>query len=286
MTDIIILRSDFYSDINPNNTQSKFTTNFDNPLDFSNGYEIGVVEIIFPTNVKNIPIDEYSRRIKIAFETKSKIHTVLKNSIILPTTNYKKFENLKNDINTAIQDSNNDLTKKENEDMLKLIYKDHVFELNLPQLGFKNDHFVCNNGSIIVKNKVKNEIVKEIKLFLIFPEFLNSMLGFEGKELKREKNKAKYQPDLYNNSHTLFIYCNIVQESFISNIKSQLLRIFPLEKFDDEKQMKSITFNPIIFRPLRVGVFDSINIEIRDSIGNLVIFESGCITLTLMLRKI
>lgn len=170
--------------------------------------------------------------------------------------------------------------------MFRLGFKGNdKYEYKLPSVDIERDHFICNNGILTVKDQ-KDILINEYNLFLIFPKYLNSMLGYQENELLKEKSKSKYKIDLFNNSHTLFIYSNIVQDSFISNIKSQLLRIFPLEKINDEKQMKSITFNPIIFRPLRVGIFDSITIEIRDSIGNPVIFESGSITITLMLRKI
>lgn len=151
------------------------------------------------------------------------------------------------------------------------------------KIEVEGKHIISRNGNL--KVKISAEKVETYTIFIIFPKFLNSMLGFMENEQSKIKNKAKYQFDLYNNSHTLFIYSNIITESFVSNVRTQLLRIFPLEKLDDDKRMKSIIFNPIIFRPLRMGVFDAITIEIRDSAGDLVIFESGSITITLMFRK-
>lgn len=287
MNDILILRSDFYSEINPNNTQSCFTTDYENPLDYSGGCEVGIVEIIFPTNIKNCPIDENKRRIFLGMKPNNQIkgkYLTLRNRVILPNDNYKLISDLVKDLNDSISKSNDKSAVQENRKIINFFFNEkYDIDYNLPSVEVEGKHIVIKNGKIKVKFPGNEE---EYTLFLIFPKFLNSMLGFTDNEQFEIKTKSKYQFDLYNNSHTLFIYSNIIQESFVSNIKTQLLRIFPLEKLEDDKHMKSIIFNPIIFRPLRVGVFDAISIEIRDSAGDLVIFESGSITITLMFRKV
>lgn len=287
MNDIIILRSDFYSNINPNNTQSCFTTDFDNPLDYSEGCEVGIVEIIFPTNIKNCPIENEKRKILLGVQPTGQAvgkYLTLRNRIMLPETNYKSADKLIVDINNAINDSNDKLTENENKKMLNFFFKEKIdFIYEPPSISMDGKYSITKNGKIIIKVPGKENI--EFVCFIIFPKFLNSMLGYMENEEFKVKNKSKYHVDLYNNSHTLFIYSNIIQESFVSNVKTQLLRIFPLEKLEDDKHMKSIIFNPIIYRPLRVGVFDAIIIEIRDSAGEFVIFESGSVTVTLMFRK-
>lgn len=79
MEQILVLRSDFYSKLNANNTQSDFTINFDNPLDFTDGYNCGLVEVIFPTKFKNIPQEMTARKITIMFgSSQKKFHLKIK----------------------------------------------------------------------------------------------------------------------------------------------------------------------------------------------------------------
>lgn len=127
MNDILILGSDFYSDINPNNTQSCFTIDYENPLDYSEGCEVGIVEIIFPTNIKNCPLQEDKRRIYLGVKNPN-LNTgkyfTLKNRIILPGDNYKSITELLSDINQAIETSNKRTTEDENRKMINFFYKD------------------------------------------------------------------------------------------------------------------------------------------------------------------
>lgn len=135
-------------------------------------------------------------------------------------------------------------------------------------------------------DKDPRKLINEFDIYLVFSNYLNGMLGYKENELYEAKEKSFYKVDLFGNNHTLFIYTNIIEESYVSNVKTQLLRIFPMVKYNDDKDMRSLTFNPILFRPLRLNKFDSITINIRDSSGNFVIFESGTVTLTLMFKKI
>ena len=284
MSDIIILRSDFYSPINPENRQSHFTTDFINALDFSHGYEVGICEIIFPTNIKNIPEETKARRIMIAFSNNNFTRSYpLKNKILIPSRSFKNLKDFKTVLNEKILESNDAKTEEENLKIIRLYFKQNNIEIILPSIDMKNEHTSCISGKITIKDN-QNLKLFETELYFIFSNFLNSMLGYKESEIKIPKTISKYKIDLYAQNHTLFIYTNIVEESYVSNIKAQVLRIFPLEKYDD-KNMKSIIFNPIIFRPLRLQKFDSITIDIRDSSGNLVIFESGTVTITLMFRK-
>ena len=86
----------------------------------------------------------------------------------------------------------------------------------------------------------------------------------------------------------LYVYTNIIKESFVGNQKSQISRILPLEKNinNDQVIIKSKSFNPILFFPLRMHSFDMIEIEIRDATGRYIVFKSGRVIVTFMFKKI
>ena len=54
---IINLPSDTFSEIHQENTISHFKTDFKIPFELSNNYQCGLVEIIYPSSVRNIPTD-------------------------------------------------------------------------------------------------------------------------------------------------------------------------------------------------------------------------------------
>jgi len=66
-----------------------------------------------------------------------------------------------------------------------------------------------------------------------------------------------------------FIYCSVVQESFIDNHQSRLLAVVPISR-----SAKYTFYEPVVlkYRKIAVSQFSSIDIEIRDSSGRLIEF--------------
>ncbi len=85
----------------------------------------------------------------------------------------------------------------------------------------------------------------------------------------------------------MYIYTNIIEPSFVGQTKSQLLRIIRLENPATNQigSMKFVTFNPILFFPLRHLNFDMIVIQIRDSTGRFILFEFGKVKVTLLSKR-
>ena len=144
-----------------------------------------------------------------------------------------------------------------------------------------------DNGAVKINDKLINKI-GEVELYWTFDDILHYILGYEESKLNKPEGLAKYPVDIYGSNHALYVYTNIIKESFVGNQKSQILRIIPLEKNinNDEVIMKSKSFNPILFFPLRMHSFDMIEIEIRDATGRYIVFESGRVIVTLMFKKI
>ena len=164
-------------------------------------------------------------------------------------------------------------------------FPNSTFDILLPKI-INNQHFVkIDNGKIDLTKNDGSKVTT--KLYLSFQKFLHQMLGFEDEEINQKLSNAKYPIDIHGNTQVLFVYTNIIKESYGGNNKSQLLRMIPLEKTTDKINYvtESISFNPIIFYPLRLLNFDVIEIQIRDSTGDMIIFESGKVICTLMLRK-
>jgi hypothetical protein len=115
------------------------------------------------------------------------------------------------------------------------------------------------------------------------------MLGFKPNEIKSTpENNAKYPLDIYGSVHALFVYTNIIKSSIVGGKKAQLIRIIPLENPSNNSvgSMKSLTFNPFLFYPLKQNYLDTIEIQIRDNSGRLINFQSGKTIITLFFRQL
>src|SRR6266700_2659873 len=76
-----------------------------------------------------------------------------------------------------------------------------------------------------------------------------------------------------------YIFTNIVKNSFINNVKKQIL-----QRTICSTNILNIVFNPPVFIPLNCQEFDSIHIKILDKRENLFIFENGRVIITLIFR--
>ncbi len=76
-----------------------------------------------------------------------------------------------------------------------------------------------------------------------------------------------------------YIYSNIVKDSYINNVKKQILQhsIYSTHK-------QTIVFQPLLFVPLNCQEFDSIHIKIVDKNDKVLIFGKGRVVLTLIFR--
>jgi hypothetical protein len=81
--------------------------------------------------------------------------------------------------------------------------------------------------------------------------------------------------------HMIYIYADIIRESFIDNMRANILRIVSLET---DKSYYS--FKHQIYIPMRVEEFNSINVSIRNSEGKILYFNEGSICIALLLRPI
>ncbi len=274
---IVTLPSDVISESNINNTMSNYKTDFNDPFDLKGSYECGLVEIIYPTTVKNIP---FNVKIHLKYKYRTKYFTLVSGTI--PSGHYKTEQELI----VVIKEKMDSVTDPYMESMFKKKFgRTSDVKINSkPEMKLKKMFVECMNGEVEIKNDKINE---KLTLFWDFDDYLHFMLGFSETQVKDNKFIGKYPIDIYGQSHALYVYTNIIQESFVGRNKSQLLRIIPLDNPSNNSvgSMRSVTFNPILFFPLRVHNFDSIEIQIRDSTGRYIIFESGKTICTLMFRN-
>ena len=89
--------------------------------------------------------------------------------------------------------------------------------------------------------------------------------------------------DINRGLTALYIYCDILEYVSVGDTKAPLLRIVPVDGRNGESIYK--VFGEPRYIPLQKKNFQSIEINIRDDIGNPIPFETGKLVVTLHFRQ-
>ena len=275
-TYIIDLPSDSSYEIYKNNTLSKFSVYLPETIKLNTDYEVALGQIIYPSSIFNIP---YDMNIKYKVKFKNEESTVV-NKIVKKGC-YHSEEDL---INT-IKDLFNEIKSVDIVKYMKIKYPNPSFTvIDLPKITFEKNIINCTNGELKISRKDKEDYAK---IFIQFDEYLLHMLGFEDSQLP-ELGKAKYNVDMYGQIHTMYVYTDIMQPSIVGHKKANVLRVVALDSPLSSKfnSMKCEHYNAPLFHSLKILNFDTIEIQLLDSRGNLIQFENGKVIVTLILKPI
>lgn len=297
-----------------NNFDSKFSngiidSSFKKTLYFEKLSECALLEISIPKNIYSTKklvevIFRFSEIYKI-FEWKLKDEI---NENFKPESEYKFIYDIEDieeidSIEKLLKKFEN--IRKQSRVWIEEIYLLKFFEvynlrlgLNffLPEIKFENGKFKTTYG--IIKNLAEKD--KEISyvetaiVYYNFNEDLHRVLGYDTNEFplaKFENNTvkqynngiAKYEPFI-EYIENLYVYSDILNETYVGNIKANILRVFKRIKDSDEEYIV-YKFRNLFFIPLRVFEINSIRIEIRDNFGHLINYLRGNIILTLLFQN-
>ena len=112
----------------------------------------------------------------------------------------------------------------------------------------------------------------DIEVELDWP--LRALLGFKEKVISgTEKITGEYPFDVKNSFYSLFIYSDIIKPQVVGDTNAKLLQVTPAPQRTNT--IISHTFNPVQYVPLERNNFETIEISIRNSAGDLVPFTTG-----------
>ncbi|EFO89274.1 hypothetical protein CRE_16310 [Caenorhabditis remanei] len=148
----------------------------------------------------------------------------------------------------------------------------------------KNVPFIGN----LINFKVENDVLKvEFKdsnvLFIEFDKECAYFLGFHNCIVKNNET-ASSSIDFFGNISTLYVYCDVVDQTIVGNSKSSLLTVIPCKGKYGE--MVQHTFPVPRYLPLMNGTIDSIKVQILSEFGDRIHFNWGSTIITLHFRKI
>jgi hypothetical protein len=89
--------------------------------------------------------------------------------------------------------------------------------------------------------------------------------------------------DLQAGIHALYVYCDLLQFTHVGDIKAPLLRV--VDSGGEVGDVITRYYERPRYVPLQKKNFDSIQIIIRDDLGEKIQFESGKVLLTLHFRR-
>jgi hypothetical protein len=133
-------------------------------------------------------------------------------------------------------------------------------------------------------------VVLQDGMTLEFPPELEVILGFSTTQnpLSNETHEiarigGDHSCDLKAGIHALYIYCDLLQFTHIEDIKAPLLRV--VDSGGETGDVVTRYYERPRYVPLQKKSFDSVQIVIRDDLGEKIQFENGKVLLTLHFRR-
>ena len=250
----VTLPSDSSMSFIPNNTVAEFTTKLPEAITLDGDYEVALVELIYPFSFNNIRNTDRS----LFVEVKNAMDGSVESRYFLPTDYYEDetdfLQKQSKSINTTIQFN--------------------------PKLA--------NFSVAFTMNPLDKTTAMELKLSrglaLYFSEALRSILGLCITGPYTNGNfKGADSLDIHAGYRLMYVYCDLASFTTVGNTKSPLLRVCDVN--GKHGAMNRITFDRPFYVQVSRREFDTIVLNIRDELGQLMPFESGKSVATLHLRR-
>lgn len=233
------------------NNSSKFKTVLPNTFTFNEKWSVGLKDITFPNQFKNLPSDDNDIVI-IKLTNELKVIQNERHKIPIPNikANLQEFLNYLNLKMTAVNA--------------------FTFELD------------SNTNTVSIKSKTNANISisKNLAQFLGFlPLIVDSDLAMNYWKYTIKANEVK-KADLPVNlvlfrPAFLMVYLDFIELTLISGVYTNIVKIVPVKMINnDDVECQTLEFKTIEFRKLGKMVVSEINTEIRDPSGKLVQFNN------------
>jgi hypothetical protein len=281
------------------NTIANFTTKLPAHISLDGKWEVGLSEISYTKSWYNVPEDH---EIQIWYMAKgNKDSTILKN-VYFKRGFYKTIDDVVETLNSLINKFDDDENNRwDDQPMFKRNMTNRLVTIEYGKTSDKRrllvmlDHDLCqilgfdfeklkqsNNDILLDYVTTEDGWLAKLKSGELHDEsvdYLDELLN------KYKRFTATSPFDLSGGYHSLFVYCNVVQPSYVGDSFTQLLRIveIPTEKiYGDQVHLHYSTTHYV---PLLTQEFETIEIDIKAETGESVPFEFGRSILTLHFRR-
>ena len=260
-----------YHDFYGNNTIGSYITKLPKLISLKGKWKVGLTEISYPKTYFNIETEQ-----SIIISNLNQTKNFLADESIIP--GYYGITDLIKKINGIV---------KNTIDKIQTSYKMYIFIKN-PMLKLKK-RVSLNTGGL----KTTDKISKTENMSLVLSRNLAEVLGFrrynnsetiliqdvdtESKEIIAPEN-----PDTTAGFTSLYVYCSLVKHKIVGDIQAQLLRVVEIKRKQNQTVISYI--NPQ-YTDLITNEFDSIEISIKNDLGNNIKFTSGKSICTLHFKQ-
>lgn len=243
----IILPSNVSGDLHRENTTSSYTTHFSNPLLFDGNYEVALSEIHYPHSFLNIfPDNRRPIFLKKRVGRKYKTYSIRLKGYFSP-------ESLVKTINDKWQNSN--------------------LEIGSTIAYSENTHRFTIQCARTEEIKLSGNICNQLGFAF------NSVSINRGAELT-----SSAPADLDFMGHIFYVYISCIKEYLIGNQYAKLLRLISVQGKHGDNIYESYPLP--YYHELNSKNVNSIDLSIRDMVGNPIRFEYGTVIMKLHFRKI
>lgn len=257
----VTLPSNASMDIYPENAISHYTTSLREPLDLTGSWEVGLVEISFPSRVENVDINS---RIRTKWE--------LPDNKKKPTKLIMKY--VREDVSQENVYDGRQLAHAMNKAWKKM--KDTIGLYNPSQLEIVNNVFIFHPDENIITLNKKFPSVMEVS------GGLGLVLGIgdgtkEWVDVTKNKNKANQVANLNVLINHVYVYSDIAKYVMVGDQVAPLLRIVPLQSYVGNNRLDHYThiYNNPHYVPVSRQHIESIHIDLRSDTGQYVPFTTG-----------
>jgi hypothetical protein len=237
----------------PENNATRFVTQLPNRIELHDDWEVSLYEIHYPYTVGNVL--PAANKVTYSLKNTADESTITKTVEIKPAY----YRNV-----SAIHHAINSILAKETGDLNILL---------------------TESNSFTKVNGVKDGAITS----LVFSDNLGLQLGFEPgtniTSMEKSPNICRLNVGFPNQ---LYVYCDIFESHVVGNIFAPLTRVVNFDtSWYKEKYggHHSQSFNPPMYFPVARREFSSITVDIRDTFGDPVSFDSEVLSVVLHFRR-
>jgi hypothetical protein len=259
------------------NEISKYRTYLPSPLEFSSSWEVGIVEINYPHSWANIS-GTYRGITFLYYDIMLHEPSVTQR----PTEKHEKQlpEEYYNNIEELIENFDN-LKPRWFEGHLRLRTK--KAQRGYLQVTLPPGYGISFNKNLAEILGFRNGTMQNPRW--CYAASMEKGLLSEGDYKKQYTQvfNAQEKPDIRAYTYNIYVYSNIIKKVFVGNYFVPLLRTVPIANQPDEYIHH--TFVRPYYIPINQNFIEYIDIQLCDSLGELMKFKWGRIIITLHFRK-
>ena len=264
------------TDINKDNTLSRYTNNFKQPLELKEDYDVGLAEIQYPQSWNNVRAKSNTIEITYSYPKSKKERYMVKE---VPPGYYENIPDLI-DVIKSIYGSTRDrrLTAA----------KVTLIGLEITYNSTTRRVFV-NADNMKLKIKRANGTMHSPKVYqaqIKLNDDVARLLGFKnGTVIKKGKSvTSDFAATRSGGLHNMYVYTDCIHPQPHPDGNVNILRTIAIDE-ELSKTYVSKRFQKIFYYPLKMKTINSISFDLRDDTGKHIGFDIGKVLIVLHFRK-